>query len=345
MEYIFWFCCAACVTTSALIPLRLISYRIKLVDLPTDRKRHVGEVVLCGGIGVILVFLTLNEFLPESTSLATDRFLLPLAIIFLVGLIDDLRGVSSINRLFAQIISGAILIFLGGFRITSGGEFMGHPIGFGGFDTLVTMIALVAMINAFNMLDGIDGLCAGQGVISCLVIVLASVFYRETPFFLTIIAFVGCLIGFLFWNFDVFGRGKVFLGDAGSTAIGFMIFIFCVETTQGFGPAVHPIMAAWALVLPICEVVTVVLRRIWIGKNPLKADRLHLHHLLIDCGWSSDRVAVTLLFGSCVLSLLGFGITLYFGPSEGLVSFGAVLMLYWRVETLLGSRSLNSRLG
>lgn len=297
------------------------------VDHPSDRKKHSGNAALVGGIGILIVVsLGHRLFLPESIPLF-HSLMLPLVVIGLIGFIDDMYSLSSKFRLLVQFVTGFFFwLYVGDIRFL--GEFMGHSLSLGEFSFWITVIGLVGTINAFNMIDGLDGLCTGQFIVTLIMLVVASLIFRSSPLAPTIFLVIGAAAGFLVWNFGLIPIGKCFLGDFGSTLMGLFVFFLIVEMSQSQNPSIHPIMALWAILFPICEIVGVVVRRALLRRNIFKADRLHLHHLLVDSGTKAIHVVLMLLVFSFVISAVGLLITYQFGPTEGGLVFILTVMLY-----------------
>lgn len=167
---------------------------------------------------------------------------------------------------------------------------------------------MVGIINAFNMADGTDGLAGGLSLVAALwltVVALLSGGYSETGMLLLLLTAV--IMGFLCFNMRNPWRRRavVFMGDAGSTMLGFLLAWFAIELSQGAQPAISPIAAVWILGLPLLDTVCIMLRRILKGRSPLAADREHLHHILLLAGYFDARTVAILLMISAGLGAVG----------------------------------------
>lgn len=320
---------AILVTLVAIFSLRPFARRIGLVDKPNERKRHRGRVPLIGGLCFFLgtlAGLAYFEYL--------DRFVVCLiamgALIFLTGLVDDMGELSVRSRLLIQVGTAALMIALTGVYIDSGG----HLFGDGEFRLYaalgvpLTIVAVVGLINAFNMLDGIDGLAGGLAVTS---IVAALAFagggasLQGVMLLLQILA--ATLVAYLCVNMGWPDGRKIFMGDAGSTLLGFVLAWSLIHLSQGEVALLAPVDVLWCIALPIMDTLGVMWRRMRRGRSPFTPDRQHLHHLLIDAGCPS-RLTLLLMI-ALGAGLAGFGYALRDLPETvSLVAFGSVLVAY-----------------
>jgi UDP-GlcNAc:undecaprenyl-phosphate GlcNAc-1-phosphate transferase len=150
----------------------------------------------------------------------------------------------------------------------------------------------------------------------------------------TVAVIAGALTGFLFLNTRLFGnkRAFTFLGDAGSTLLGFFLVYLLIDHSQGTNPTISPVLAGWILGLPLLDGSAVITSRILDGKSPFLADRTHLHHLLQDLGFSVNQAVVTMLGLHIALMIVGTVISLTAGERGDLVLFwGFVLLVLLRI--------------
>lgn len=271
----------------------------KLFDTPNQRKVHEEEIPRLGGVALtgsflIGIFLTAQ---PE-TIFSMKLFLAGLLILFFVGLWDDLQPISPLIKLTGEIIPVVLLVLSA--RIPIENEYFPYA------DYLATIVLSFWIINAFNLVDGINGLA---GTIGFIAFTAAAVAFPETrPLCLSM---AGAIAAFLFFNFL---NPKIFLGDSGSLIIGYCIVYAMTGIHSGADYLPLPKMT-WPFILPLVslpmfDMVRVFMIRIFKKKNPFEGDRNHLHHLLLETGYS--HVGATLIINLLTICNFGFTIALFY---------------------------------
>jgi UDP-GlcNAc:undecaprenyl-phosphate/decaprenyl-phosphate GlcNAc-1-phosphate transferase len=222
-----------------------------------------------------------------------------LGIIFAAGLADDLRGLSPYIRLFAQVLAASI-VWLGGWHA---------PIALSGAaNFIVTIFFLLTFANALNFFDGADGLAAGVAAIAAGVCaVLPATHYfgpRYTPGFENSVwAITGASLAFLCFNFP---PARVFLGDSGSTMLGFALGSLMLDPPSSHSQAsIRLFVLPMAAALPLVDLGFSVVRRARIGQSPFFGDRRHIYDLLLRRGWTVRRTALTIYGITALLALCG----------------------------------------
>ena len=206
-----------------------------------------------------------------------------------------------------MVIASAMIPIMTGLKITTLGDIflLDFSLDFKLFSFPATVVAIVCLINAFNMMDGVDGLTASLAALVTLAIMIAGWgIIREDILFL-LITFSVTLIVFLIFNLSNSLRFKIFLGDAGSTFLGFFVAINLIYAAENY-PQFSLIMGAWAVAVPLFDFFAVIIQRLWDAKSPFKGDRTHLHHLLLAHGLNSQKTAMVILALACGLLFLGF---------------------------------------
>lgn len=272
----------------AIIALRPLAVAVDLVDKPGGRKTHHGDVPIVGGIAMFLG-LSVGLGLIHGDPLRSDTFISACALLVVTGLLDDRFELSPWLRLPAQ----AAATLLVATQLFAGSTFgFGNPLGFGdiSFHGLVAYVVIlffvVGAINAFNMLDGMDGL-AGATAMVALVGIAVLAWAGRLPFALGISAtLIGAVAAFLLFNLPIHRNRAVrcFMGDAGSTLIGFILALLCMHLTQGHSKVMAPVSVLWLVALPVFELLWTIIRRVSRRQSPFAADREHFHHLLVDSG-------------------------------------------------------------
>lgn len=298
----------ACVTI-----LKKAAVTFHWVDRPDDRKRHHGEIPVIGGIAMY-VALVICSFFVKSPPANYKLLLNCLFFLVLFGTLDDKLNLSSRLRLLIQALTVLAMSNVGGITLTH----LGNLLGTG--DVVLphwlaipfTVFCAVGIINAFNMIDGLDGLAGGLSLvaISCFSGLSFATGLIKQGSALMLLAFI--IAGFLVFNMrhPFRKRASVFMGDAGSTMLGFTLAWFAINLTQkhfagALPPKITPITTVWILAVPLMDTITVMTKRILRKKSPFSAGRDHLHHMLLDHGFSDAQVVHVILLLSIVTGLLG----------------------------------------
>lgn len=300
------FLITAALTAYALLLLRHYAQRLGLVDRPQGRKMHRRPTPAIGGLAMAFAVAAVAWMRSTDVSDAVFGYLLAAGIVLAVGVLDDIYDVKWWCRLAAQCTAALIMIHVGGIRI----EQLGGAFGYGGIalDSLsvpLTVIATVGVINALNMADGSDGL-AGALAMAALTMLGAAAFHiGNLRLFELLVPFLGALFAFLWFNTRLpwQPRAQVFMGNAGSAFLGFTILFVALRLTQNPHNPVSPTLAPWLLAPPIIDCLTLIVRRIRMGRSPFHADRGHMHHLLQDAGFSAGQITMLLAGLSLCLGL------------------------------------------
>ena len=293
-------------TSMAIAVLRPLSAQLHLIDEPNQRKQHVGAIPLIGGISIFIGVL-----LSSLLSMPQEPVLLVLLCcglgIVLLGAVDDARDISPWLRLGVQALLILIMSKSTGVTLHNLGDIVGFgDISVRWFELVITVAAICGAINAYNMMDGIDGLAGSMAMIS--LIGLALLFHDVMPLLADFSqVFILALIPYLCANLSLFSaKRKIFLGDAGSMLLGFVIgfmVIFGSQQTHADN-AFRPVTALWIIGLPLMDMVGIMIRRIFKGQSPLRADRNHLHHILMHAGFSPcESLFIMVLLGTAMMSI------------------------------------------
>ncbi|MGB1118669.1 MAG: MraY family glycosyltransferase [Parvibaculales bacterium] len=323
---------AAAILTSGLI-LLLFGYAENwgLTDsADSARKKHEGQIPLIGGIS-IFICLQIFELIHPSHSLALA---VSLFILVVAGAIDDRFNMRALFKLLLQFLAVCVLVFGAGIEIVSLGTLPnGSELLLGNFSIPLTLVCAVAMINAWNMIDGIDGLAACLGILALIYLYFFSVVVGqpiEKPILITMTVLVGALLGFLIFNLGVLPGRKVFLGDAGSMLIGLFLAYLLIATSQRT-PLISALPASimpWVASVPMIDMAAVSIRRMLKGRSPMRADRTHLHHRLMDIGYSARETLVLMLILSLVFFVFGTFLNSFGGVHAG-IGFVGLLVFYF----------------
>jgi len=287
---------------------------------------HSNPLPRLGGVAIFLSFcacmgvaawwgvrhpaLFLSPFLK---TLAT--IFVPAAIVFLLGVYDDLRGVGPYVKFTVQGIA-ATMLYTGGLRIVNIPVLLGDRVLPWYIGLAATVIWVLAITNAFNLIDGLDGLAAGSALFSTMVVFVVALLHGPALVELMTIALAGAILGFLRYNFN---PATIFLGDSGSLLIGFLLSALALYGAQKAPTIVAVAIPIVSFGLPILETVLSILRRLISGRPVFTADREHIHHKLLQHGLTHRQVVVLLYGVSAGFAMLSLFLLWPTGSSLGLV--------------------------
>ena len=348
MEYIGITLMAYIVTLIAIFVMRPIAKLTGLIDKPGGRKKHAGDIPLIGGPSV-LIGLGVTLFALEGE--LSPWLLGSILFIVTVGIIDDRFQISPLLKLGAQIITASTAVIFGGVVITNFGMFfMQELLGSYIFCMAFTIIAITGLINAFNMIDGIDGLAASLSLFSVLSFNLSFFWLgieASEVFFIGSMSFIGALIAFLMVNLQIIGKQKIFLGDSGSMVLGYCLSILLIKASEGSitatYSAVPTALILWTVAIPVADTLSLIVRRTMRGRSPFSPDRTHLHHLILDLGFTARQTLLVIVIMASSLYGLGLAVTLLGSNTIGIASFGGFLILYFVTLSRLSASRRNKQ--
>ena len=301
------------VTLVSIHLLRPLARKAGLVDIPGGRKTHDRDTPLIGGIGIFLGLLAGLFMNPEI--LATYRPLLAIScLLLLTGLVDDYLPLPAIVRLAIQVLAAWLMYSWGDNRLqTLGRLFTDSEFFLGRWAMVMTIFATVGVVNAINMIDGMDGLSGGLGAVCLLFLAVAAFWSGNSPALFTIaITALACLAAFLLVNYRAPMKkpALVYLGDSGSTMLGFVLAWLLIEASQGGADRVMPAsVALWFVAIPLMDTVYLFISRPLTGKSPFEPGTDHLHHLMAMHGMPKAKVVLLLWVAGFLLG--GAGLAIY----------------------------------
>ncbi|HSH42891.1 MAG TPA: MraY family glycosyltransferase [Arenicellales bacterium] len=295
-------------TIAALEVLRHRAGRLGLMSYPGAHRLHSSPTPLVGGLGVFAGLAIGVWLLPMDPSIR-QAALLSGGLLVAVGAWDDIFEASFRVRFLAQALAVSMLAFTADVSLRELGYIFdtAHPMALGRWGMALTIFAAVGLINAVNMSDGLDGLAGGLSLVSCTALLAASWLSGQHAYTPLLGVVTAALAGFLLYNARLPGLGaaRLYLGDAGSLLIGFILAWFLIAMTQGEGRALAPVTALWILALPLFDTVAALLRRPLQGRSPFHADRTHYHHYLRELGLSVNQILLLSLAVAAGLAALG----------------------------------------
>ena len=298
------------------------------------RTSHDQPTPAMGGIGIFLGVIVVALFLELNTEILA--VLGVVSILFITGLKDDLGEMKPLPKLLVQIACASIIMYFG-LRIENLHGILGiYEIPFV-LSLLVTLFFIVGVTNAFNLIDGINGLAGSIGVINATLFGLIFYFNNQETYALLAFAIVGSLLGFLRYNF---GKAKIFMGDTGSLFLGLLMSVFVIKTFQSNTSSELSVPMALGLIfIPVFDTIRLFGKRILEKKSPLKADKNHLHHVVLKV--MNSHLWATLAIAFIHMLLLVLVIVAMFYQQEimlnvVLVSFLGLMVAFFSAFILLG---------
>ncbi|MGE0114265.1 MAG: MraY family glycosyltransferase [Steroidobacteraceae bacterium] len=297
------------VTVVFMFALRPLARGLGLIDRPGGRKNHVGEVPVIGGLAMLAGIGVGGILSPELVE-SYPYFLAAIVILVVVGAVDDRYELPASVRFLAQACAALIMIY--------GADLVAYDIGrvlFGGdirlgwFAPIFTLLLVLTAINAFNLFDGSDGVAGVQALIALTFLGFAAIMGGVMHALPLIANLIGVVFGFLIFNWPSQRTHSVraFMGDAGSTMLGFALAWVSVDLSQWPTRALTPMVVLWIFALPVFDLFSSMFRRVRAGRSPFHADSEHLHHVLKRLGLSSRRVAQVILLASVASAAFGVG--------------------------------------
>jgi UDP-GlcNAc:undecaprenyl-phosphate/decaprenyl-phosphate GlcNAc-1-phosphate transferase len=326
-----------------------LARRIGAMDHPGVRSIHKTSVPRIGGAAIfvssmclILCALYLRNDIGEAfrdTRWSLATLLGSAAFIFLMGLVDDLRGLPARFKFLAELMAAGALC-LAGVRIEAIGITDHLSVSLHWLGCPLTLLWVVGITNAINLSDGLDGLAAGISAIASVVIAALAMYSGVTIMAVVALALAGSLSGFLVFNFH---PAKIFMGDCGSLFLGFIIAAASVMCMTKSSAIVGLTLPALALGIPIFDTLFSMLRRYLERRSLFAPDRRHFHHRLLDMGLH-QRHAVMIIY---MLTLLSSGLGLLMivmRDISALVVFGGILLLLLVAFRVVGAVRLRETL-
>ncbi|MCT4597581.1 MAG: undecaprenyl/decaprenyl-phosphate alpha-N-acetylglucosaminyl 1-phosphate transferase [Vallitalea sp.] len=330
----------ACITT----PIsKKIAFKVGAIDMPKARGMHDKPMPLAGGMAIVMGFvITVLIIAPLISNLELTHLVALIGggiVITIVGLLDDIYDLSAKKKLFFQILAALIVVSTGTtIHAFSWPWATSGMIMLGSFSNVITIIWIIGITNAVNLIDGLDGLAAGVSSIAALCLMFISILYGEPTAILLTAALAGSCLGFLPHNFS---PATIFMGDTGSTFLGFTLSVISIQGFIKSYTAITIIVAILILGLPIFDTFFAILRRVINGKPVMQADRGHLHHRLMDRGYSHKRVVLTLYGVSGSFGIAGILIAM--NDFELAVIIICLILIVWFVDFMFSKLKKNNK--
>ncbi|WP_203332381.1 glycosyltransferase family 4 protein [Planococcus beigongshangi] len=328
--------------------VKRLAFRIGAVDRPNYRKVHARIMPRLGGLAIfgsfLIAYFVLRPVDPISNAVEpafipiTTAIIIGAFIIIITGVLDDMLEITAKAKMLGQLLAASIVVIGGGLEISFINLPFGGEIGFGYFSIPLTIIWIIAITNAINLIDGLDGLAAGVSTIALITLSVMAFIMGDIFVMSTAAILAASSMGFLFYNFH---PAKIFMGDTGALFLGFMISVLAL---MGFKNVtmVALIIPVIMLGVPISDTFFAIVRRVR-EKQPISAaDKSHLHHCLLNIGFS-HRQTVLIIYG--IAALFGLAALLFSQATlwGGILLLGVMLLAIEIFVEVVGLAGKNYR--
>ena len=283
--------------------VRVLAHKMGAMDVPKDARRmHDHPIPRMGGLAIFLGFLLTVLLFAELTT-QLRGMLLGAVVIVVLGIFDDIYSLSAKLKFVVQIVAALIAVGSGNMIevLSNPNIFSSNPYWeLGWLAWPITVIWIVAITNAVNLIDGLDGLACGVSTISSMSMLVIALVLGEVDVAILLAALAGGCIGFLPYNLN---PAKIFMGDTGSTFLGYVLAVVSIQGMFKMYSVISFVVPFLMLGLPIFDTASAFIRRIAKGQNPMSPDRSHVHHRLIDMGFSQKQAVAVLYVISAILGL------------------------------------------
>lgn len=280
-----------------------LAHKIGAIDIPDDKRRvHHKPIPRLGGLAIFYGFLISLLFFAKIDQ-QLRGILIGALIIVGVGILDDVKQLSALTKLAAQIVA-AVVVVINDVRIEaiSVPMFISESgiLQLGIFSIPITIAWVIIVTNAVNLIDGLDGLAVGISSIASFSLFFIAILAGEQNVAIIAAALSGGCLGFLPYNFN---PAKIFMGDTGSQFLGYMLSVICIQGLFKGYVVISFIIPFLILGLPLFDTIFAILRRAVNHKPIMGADRGHLHHRLLDSGFTQKQTVAILYVIASVLGI------------------------------------------
>lgn len=283
-----------------------LAHKVNAIDVPKDKRRvHKKPTPLIGGLAIFYGFIVSVLCFAELDR-ETVGILIGCTIIVTVGIIDDITDMKAIVKLLCQIIAALIVVY-SGVRIEQFANPFARFIGGPPYicmnywvSVAVTVFWITGICNAVNLIDGLDGLAVGVSSIASICMLVMTLLSQNMNVAIITAAVAGAGFGFLPYNFN---PAKIFMGDTGALFLGFILACISVQGFLKLSAIISFAVPIIVLGLPIFDTLFAITRRVLTGRSPMSPDRGHLHHRLLDMGFSQKQTVAILYTLTAVLCL------------------------------------------
>jgi UDP-N-acetylmuramyl pentapeptide phosphotransferase/UDP-N-acetylglucosamine-1-phosphate transferase len=308
-------CITAFIITFLAIPSIIkVSVIKNLFDEPCERKAHKSSIPTLGGLAIFAGVVFSYAFWSSGIDFQPSQYIISaIIVVFFIGLKDDIVELTAKKKFYGQIVAALIIVLFANIRITTlCGIFGVYDIPYW-LSVIFSLFTILLIINAFNLIDGIDGLAGGIGAIASFTFGLWFYNYGQIGLCILSFALFSSLLAFLVYNFS---PANIFMGDTGSLIVGLILSVLTISFIQlsfisppdAFPFRSGPAMAIAILIIPMFDTLRIFIVRLANKRSPFKADRHHIHHVLLDLGLTHREVSLTLFFVNIGFILLALAL-------------------------------------
>ncbi len=307
----------------------------KLYDEPDERKVHKNVIPTLGGMGIFAGFIiSLLMGISSADNPEFQFFVAACLVIFFMGLKDDIMILSASKKFIGQLVTAGIIIRFGGIQLNDMHGFLGihsiPPIA----SYFLTLFTIIVVTNAFNLIDGIDGLAGTLGLITAVSFGVYFYLIQNVSYAVMAFALAAAVFAFLIYNFS---PAKIFMGDTGSLLLGTVNSILVIKfiqlapiTPTSFQIQSAPALGFAILMVPLFDTLRVFTIRIFNRRSPFSADRNHIHHFLLDLGFSHRKIVA--IIGSTAVGFIALSWVMR--KLDTTIIIGALLVLGFLLTAL-----------
>ena len=289
--------------------VKTFAYKVGAIDVPKDARRmHKVPIPRLGGLAIFIGFMvSMLLFVPITPEIKS--ILLGAVIIVVLGVVDDIMALPAMLKFVVQIVAAAIPATHGvTIQAFSNPNIFSENLYWvlGSLSIPFTVLWIVAITNSVNLIDGLDGLANGVSAISATTMLDIAMLASEAQVAVVMAALVGACVGFMPYNLN---PAKMFMGDTGATFLGYILATMSIQGLFKYYAVISFVVPFLILGLPIFDTAFAFIRRIAHGQSPMHADRSHIHHRLIDMGFTQKQAVAVLYIISAILGLCAVVLT------------------------------------
>ena len=296
---------------------------LRLIDVPNGRSSHKNPIPKGAGIGFVLAAL-ITSFLCNSDLMLQHVLTIAAVLMVLgVGVLDDILDLSPKMKILTIFIA-VVMIYFDGFAVTTLGNYMGYEVVLPWLLVLpFTYFSVVGFSNALNLIDGIDGLAGGVSMVILITLLAIGIKFDDAFIVLISASFSLALAAFMFFNWS---PAKIFMGDSGSLTLGFVIAMLFIKSLEYINPTVVLFITA----IPLLDTLSVIRRRLQRKRPIFKADKNHLHHILLKQKRDVRFTAQMLIMMQFFFSVIGYRL-IGQDDSWNIILFAALFVIYFNL--------------
>lgn len=307
--------------------VKVLSKKVGAIDVPKDSRRmHTKPTPRLGGIAIYFSILLSMVVFMWPLSKEIQAMILGATIVVISGYLDDTQGLTPAMKVLFQMIAAIIAIY-GGIHVDGVSNLLGEKgsvIDLGLMSYPLTILWIVGVTNAINLIDGLDGLADGVSAIAALSLSVISYMFRNEEIGIMCLIIAGACLGFLPYNFN---PASIFMGDTGALLLGYLFAVITIEGVLKTAATVAVVVPVIILAVPISDTFFAIIRRTLSGQSFTTADKGHLHHRILDMGYSIKQTVLLLYLMAAILGFLAILVSMIGGLLGNLIALGVIIII------------------